>query len=180
MTAARTTTIWLVTFLSTAAGAQSPLIGSEPPKLHGRTLDEKDIVLPDEAAGKVTMLVISLSRKAGEQSGSWREHFADDFASDPHVTYYVTAMLQSAPSFIRGMIRSGIRKGTPAVAQSHVLTSAADESPWKQYLQIKDDTVPAILLLDPSGHVRWSYDGAFDSDHYRDLNAATVIARDRR
>ena len=101
--AARTTTIWLVTLLATAALAQSPSIGSEPPKLHGQTLDEKNIVLPDEAGGKVTLLVVSLSRKAGERSGSWREHFAADFASDPHVTYYVAAMLQGAPSLIRGM-----------------------------------------------------------------------------
>jgi hypothetical protein len=180
MMAARTTTIWLVTLLATAALAQSPSIGSEPPKLHGQTLDEKNIVLPDETGGKVTLLVVSLSRKAGERSGSWREHFAADFASDPHVTYYVAAMLQGAPSFIRGMIRSGIRKGTPEAAQSHVLTSATDEAAWKLYLQMQDDSLPAVLLLDPNGHLRWSYDGVFDPDHYRDLKAATVTARDRR
>jgi hypothetical protein len=180
MTPAHKRTIWLLTLLATVALAQSPPIGSEPPKLHGQALDDKTVVLPDEVAGKVTMLVVTLSRKAGEQSGSWREHFAADFASNPQVTYYVAAMLQGAPSVIRGMIRSGIRKGTPAAAQSHVLTAATDEAAWKQYLQMKDDSLPAVLLLDQNGHVRWSYDGAFDPDHYRDLKAAAISTCDRR
>jgi hypothetical protein len=180
MTAARTTTLWLVTLLASAPLVQPASIGSEPPKLHGQTLDDKTIVLPDTAAGKVTMLVVSLSRKAGERSGPWREHFAADFALDPQVTYYVAAMLQGAPSFLRGLIRSGIRKGTPAAAQSQVLTSATDEEAWKQYLQMKDDSLPSVLLLDQSGHVRWSYDGAFDPNHYEELKDAVISTRDRR
>ena len=182
MTPERKRSIWLLTLLATSALAlaQSPLIGSEPPKLHGQTLDDKTIVLPDEAAGKVTLLVVSFSRKAGERTASWRERFAADFASDPHVTYYVAAMLQGAPSFIRGMIRSGIRKGTPAAAQSHVLTSGTDEASWRQYLEVKDDSLPAVLLLDQTGHARWSCDGVFDPDHYRELKAATIATRDRR
>lgn len=182
MKAGRRKTICLLPWLATAALAlaQSPPIGSEPPKLHGQTLDDKNIVLPDEARGKVTLLIVSLSRKAGERTASWREHFAADFASDPHVTYYVAALLQSAPSFIRGMIRSSIRKGTPAAAYSHVLTSATDDAAWKQYLEMKDDSLPAVLLLDQEGHVRWSYNGVFDPDHYRDLKTATISARDSR
>jgi hypothetical protein len=86
MMAARTTTIWLVTLLATAALAQSPSIGSEPPKLHGQTLDEKNIVLPDETGGKVTLLVVSLSRKAGERkrvvAGTFRRRLCIRSARD--------------------------------------------------------------------------------------------------
>ena len=178
--AGRRKKLWLLLLLATAALAlaQSPPIGGEPPKLHGQTLDDKAIVLPDAAAGKVTLLLVSLSRKAGERTAPWREHFAADFASDPHATYYVAALLQDAPSFLRGMIRSSIRNGTPAAAQSRVLSSVTDEAAWKQYLEIKDDSLPAVLLLDQGGHVRWSYNGVFDPDRYRDLKAATITTRD--
>lgn len=175
---------WLLRLLPIAVAAlalaQSAPVGSEPPKLHGQTLDDRTIVLPDEAAGKVTLLVLSLSRKAGEQTVSWRERFAADFGSDSHVTYYVAALLQSAPPFIRGMIRSGMRKGTPAAVQSHVLTTATDEAAWKKYLDSKDDSLPAVLLLDQTGHLRWSYNGVFDPDHYRDLKTATIATLDSR
>ncbi len=167
--------IFLLALLTTAALAQSP-----PPKLHGQTLDDKSITLPDAAAGKVTLLVVSLSRKAGERTAPWREHFAADFASDPRVTYYVAALLQSAPSFIRGMIRSNIRKGTPVAAHSHVLTSATDEAEWKQYLKLKDDNLPAVLLLDQTGQVRWSYKGEFDPEHYGEMKNAAIATRDTK
>ena len=46
------------------------------------------------------------------------------------------------------------------------------------YLEIKDDSLPAVLLLDQGGHVGWSYNGVFDPDHYRDLKTATLTTRD--
>ncbi len=163
---------WLTLSLGGLAVAQSPAIGSVPPKLQGQTLEDKSIALPEAAAGKVTLLLISTSRKAGERCGPWRERFASDFGSDPVVTYYVAALLESAPSFIRGMIRSGIRKGTPPAAQPHTLTSSSDEAAWKAYLNNKDDSVPAILLLDATGHLRWSYNGVFGTEAYEKLKQA--------
>ena len=63
---------WLSLVLTAAAGlvcAQSPSPGSEPPKLHGETLDGKMILLPEAAAGKVTLLVIGAS-KSGSRPGT--------------------------------------------------------------------------------------------------------------
>ena len=62
-----------------------------------------------------------------------------------------------------------MRGGTPAAARSHVLTSASDSDAWKKYLNIRDDTLPSVLLLDASGHARWSYNGIFDPTQYQAL-----------
>jgi hypothetical protein len=150
---------------------QGHLVGTTPPKLQGQTLNDKPIALPDDAAGRITLLVLSLSRKAGERTVPWREHFAADFGNDPNITYYTTALLEGAPSLLRGMIRSGIRKGTPATAYSHVLTSNTEEEPWRRYLALKDDSLPAVLLLDAASRVRWSYFGVYDPQRYGDLKA---------
>ena len=154
--------------------------GSEPPKLHGQTLDNKTIVLPDAAGGKVTLLVIGASNKGGERTGPWKDHFVADFGSNPHVSYYVAALLQAVPSPFRGMIRSGMRDGTPDASRSHVLTSATDEGAWKQYLDMRDDSLPSVLLLDESGRLRWRHNGTFDPDRYRALKTATAAALDHR
>ena len=158
------------------AVAQGPPAGSEPPKLRGETLEGKAIVLPDVAAGKVTMLVLGASRKGGDRTGRWREHFAADFGSNPRADYYVAALLQRVPGMMRGMIRSGMRGGTPPAARSHVLTSASDEDAWRKYLAMMDDSLPSVLLLDASGRVRWSYNGVFDDGHYQALKSATTTA----
>jgi hypothetical protein len=170
----------LLILAATVTLAQTGSIGSEPPKLHGLTLDGQTIVLPDASLGKVTLLLIGASRKGGQQTGRWREQFVADFGSDPRVTYYAAALLQGAPSILRGMIRSGMRKGTPAPAQPHVLTSASDDAAWKKYLNMQDDGVPAVLLLDQAGHLRWSYNGIYQPDRYQSLKTATAdILRSR-
>jgi hypothetical protein len=166
--------------LTAAAFAQGPSTGSETPKLRGQTLSGQSIILPDAAAGKVTMLAIGASKKAGDRTGPWKQHFLADFASNPRATYYVAALLQSAPSLVRGMIRSAMRGGTPEPQRDHVLTSSSDEAAWKKYLDIHDDSLPAILLLDESGHALWSYRGEFDAAHYDALKNAANEALGRR
>jgi hypothetical protein len=39
----------------------------------GKTLDGKAIVLPEVAAGKVTLLVLGASKKAGDRTGPWKD-----------------------------------------------------------------------------------------------------------
>jgi hypothetical protein len=171
---------WIQSLFAIAATglalAQSSGIGREPPKLHGQTLNGKAITLPEAAVGSVTLLLLGTSKKSGEQTGPWKDHFVADFGSHPHVTYFVAAMLQSAPPIVRGMIRAGMRKKTPASALAHVLTSSSDEDAWKKYLDRKNDNLPAVLLLDRSGHLRWSFNGVFDADHYLALKMAVAAA----
>jgi hypothetical protein len=160
--------------------AQGVPAGSEPPKLRGQTLDGKAIVLPDAAAGKVTLLVLGASRKGGDRTGPWKDHFAADFGSNPNATYYVAALLQGVPGPFRGMIRSGMRSGTPVAAQGHVLTSTSDNDLWKKYLNMRDDALPSVILLDGSGHARWSANGIFDPGQYQTLKQAVEALLARR
>lgn len=171
---------FLLALVTAAAFAQTPPPGSYPPKLRGQTLSGQAIVLPDAAAGKVTMLAIGASKKAGDRTAPWKQHFLADFGSEPRATYYVAALLQSAPSLVRGMIRSAMRGGTPEAQRDHVLTSSTDEAAWKKYLDIHDDSLPVILLLDASGHALWSYSGEFDAAQYDALKHAIDEALARR
>jgi hypothetical protein len=72
------------------------------------------------------------------------------------------------------MIKAGMRSGTPPAARGHVLVSVTDEALWKKYLDLRDDKLPAVLLLDGSGHVRWNYNGVFEPGRYSALKATTT------
>jgi hypothetical protein len=148
--------------------------GAEVPRLHGQTLDGNPIVLPDDAAGKMLLLVLGASRKGGDRTGPWKDHFIADFGTNPHATYYVAALLQRVPAAFRGVIRTGMRSGTPDAARSHVVISASDEDAWKNYLEMRDDNLPGIVLLDQAGHVLWRHVGLFDAHKYEALRAAAT------
>jgi hypothetical protein len=130
----------MVIAVAALAFARGPRPGSEPPKLHGETLDGKAIVLPDAAAGKVTLLLLGASKKGGERTDPWKDHFVADFGSNRHTSCYVAASLQSVPSVFRGMIRVGMRGGTPDAARSHVLTSRLGMKPHGRHISISVTT----------------------------------------
>jgi hypothetical protein len=41
---------------------------------------------------------------------------------------------------------------------------------------MSDDSLPSVLLLDESGRMLWSYNGAFDPQKYRALKTAMSSA----
>jgi hypothetical protein len=151
---------------------QSPALGSEAPKIHGETLNGKPINLPEAAAGKLTILVLGFSRQGGQKTGLWAKHLSADFATDPLFTSYTVAMLEDAPAMLRGMIRSGIRSGTPVSERDHVVTTASGEAAWKEFLHAAQKDVPYLVLLDSGGKVRWTGHGAFEQQQYEALRTA--------
>ncbi len=151
-------------------------LNTQVPKLRGETLDDQKIVLPDAAAGRILFLALGFSKKAGNATGPWRDHFAADFGADPHAAFYVAAMLESAPSLFRGMIRSAMRGGTAQPMRSHVLTCTTDNAVWKKYVDLTDDSLPVVLLTAGNGRLLWTWTGAFDPVHYQSLKTAAATA----
>jgi len=68
---------------------------------------------------------------------------------------YEIAEIAGAPSLIRGMIKSGMRKGVPPDEQSRFVVLTQDEKPWRAYFEVSDDQVPYVILIDGSGKVLW-------------------------
>ncbi len=148
-------------------------IGAALPPLQGQTLDDKDVSLPDVAKGRVCLIIMTFSKEAGERSRHWQDHFAKDFTDDSKVTSYSVAMLSDAPGFLRGMIRSAMRRGTPQSLRARTLTVISDSKPWKQRLNVSNDKDAYLLLLNQHGQIAWMQHGDFDPKIYADLSASS-------
>jgi hypothetical protein len=151
---------------------QPSAIGSEPPRIRGETLNGKPINLPEATAGKLTVLVLGFNKQGGQQTGVWAKHLSQDFGTDPSFTSYTVAVLEDAPALLRGMIKSGIRSGTPGSERDHVVTTVSGEAAWKKFLRVKQKDVPYLVLLDSDGKVRWTGHGPFEQGQYETLKAA--------
>lgn len=152
---------------------------STAPKIHGETVNGKPIELPDAAAGKVTLLILGFSKKAGQGTGAWRERVIKDFGSDAQFTTYTVAVLEDAPAFVRPMIRSGIKSGTPEALRDHMVTTASGEAEWKKFLGASDTAVPYLALLDGEGRLKWSSSGVFNEQEYEQLVSEVKQAENR-
>jgi hypothetical protein len=129
------------------------------PATPGETLSGKHIVLSDAVRGHDAVLVAGFSREGGAATGEWIKQIHAD-KSLANVAVYQVAMIAGAPSFIRGMIRSGMKKGTPSAQQDFFVVLTEDESQWKNYFNVSTDKDPYVVLLDASEKILWHGHGS--------------------
>lgn len=143
----------LITLAATEAFSQSP------PQTAGETLSGKPLIVADAARGRAAILIMGFSKDAGPPCGEWAKAIRSDQAL-AGVTLYQVASLESAPGFVRGMIKSAMRKGLSSGEQDHFVILTQDEKLWRSYFQVTADKEPYVVLLDPSGQVKWHGHGA--------------------
>lgn len=137
-----------VSLLSVSGRAQ------EVPRTAGETLSGKPIVLADQVQGHPVILVAGFSREGGNGTAAWVKLIHGDGALSG-CTVYEIAEIAGAPSLIRGMIKSGMRKGVPPAEQDKFVVLTQDEKPWRSYFGVSDDQVPYVMLIDETGKVLW-------------------------
>jgi len=132
------------------------------PATQGETLNGKPIVLAQAVRGHVTVLVASFSKQAGPACDDWIKTLRGDSALASSAVYEV-AMLQQAPGFVRGIIKSAQRRQTPADFQEHFVILTQDEKLWRSWIGVTTDNDPWVVLLDPAGRVLWHGHGTSGS-----------------
>lgn len=146
------------------------------PEFSGQTLTGKPLTLPTVAKGKSAVLVFSFSRAAGKDARLWNEHLAKDFSDT--TSAYGIILLESAPKLFRGAAISGIKSSMPLSVQDRTIVLYRDEELWKQRLAVKDVRRAYVVLLEPSGNVRWVNSGPFSDANYARLKNQIVKLRD--
>jgi hypothetical protein len=129
------------------------------PATAGETLSGKHIVLADAVRGHTVILVAGFSREGGAGTGDWMKAIHADPVFANAIVYQV-AMLAGAPGFIRGMIRSGMKKGLSAAEQDRFVILIDDEKLWRTYFGVTADKEPYAALLNPEGKVLWRGHGS--------------------
>jgi hypothetical protein len=160
------------------AGDAAPVplhVGALFPGFSGQTITGRSLNLPTAAKDKSAVLVFSFSRTAGKDARLWNEHLTKDFPTT--IPAYGVILLESAPKIFRGLAISGIKSSMPISVQDRTIVLYRDEELWKQRLAVRDDRRAYVLLLGPSGHVRWVNSGAFSDAMYARLKNQIVKLR---
>jgi hypothetical protein len=127
------------------------------PATDGETLDGRKVSFPALLAGQPAVCVFSFSREAGEKTRAWMEPLVKANANA-----YSVANLEAAPRLVRGLIRRGMRSGTPEAFRGRSIILTSHEKAWRQALQVADDQLPVVVKFDAAGAVVDRYAGAFD------------------
>lgn len=138
-----------------------PCAAQTMPGTSGETLSGKRIVLADATRGHAVVLVAGFSHEGGNGTGAWVKAVRSDAALGGIAVYQV-AMLEGAPSFIRGTIKNGMRKGVSAADQDQFVVLTQDDKLWRQFFAVTTDKDPYVAVLDAKGNVVWRGHGAAD------------------
>jgi ATP10 protein len=151
--AMRPATIRLLTVAALSVLAPACLAQSLPTTL-GETLSGKPVVIADAVRGHIAVLVAGFSHEGGMATGDWIKAIRTDpaFAG---VSVYQVAMLEGAPAFVRGMIKSGMKKGMPPEEQDYSVVLIQNQKLWEDYFGVTTDKDPYVVLIDSSGKVMW-------------------------
>jgi len=152
--------------LGLAALAQ---VGQTLPRLEGTTLDDQKIILPDAARYHAVVLIFGFSHKSADQADGWGKRLAKEYSSQPTVGYFEVPVLQSAPGMVRPMIVHGMRKGTPAAEQGHVLIVSQHEAELKKLSGYHEPDDAYAMVAAPDGRIVWQTHGAVTDTSYADL-----------
>lgn len=149
---------------SSAAAQNLPVTPAE-------TLAGQKLEFPSALAGKPAVCVFGFSKEAGDRTKVWMTRLSQD-----GINAWSVANLEGAPGLVRGMIRSGMRKGTPQPLLERSLIMTKHEKAWKHALESKHDNLPVVVLLDATGRVLWTYEGLVGDEPYRELKTRLEAA----
>ncbi len=138
-------------------------IGSRLPRTEGETASEKPIVLPDAAAGRVTVLIVGFSKKSGDLSGQWENRVFQNYGAGGQVAIFRIAVLESAPRLLRGFIRGQIEKSIPKEKRDSFVLLFHGEADWKELVHFADPDGAYLVVLDVNGSIRWVGHGKPDA-----------------
>jgi hypothetical protein len=131
--------------------------GSRLPELKGEFLSGRKAVLPEAAAGRVTLLAIGFSYESRFPVESWIKRFRGDFGTTSGTGFFEVPMIGGMGRMGKWFIDSGMRHGTPKEDYEHVITVFGNTDKWKQRVGYAAPNAAYLVLLDKEGKVQWQH-----------------------
>jgi len=152
--------------MSLAIAASSYAAEAGLPSTHGENLNGQQIEFPGVLQGKVSVCVFGFSKTAGDPAKAWMTRLEKE-----GIEAWSVADLEGAPSLVRGMIKSSMRKGTSESLRGRSLVLTKDEKAWKQALGATQPDLPVVAVFDSNGQTAWTYEGLVGADVLKRVKA---------
>src|SRR5579863_9807477 len=80
--------------------------GRAMPRIEGESFTEHQVVLPDAAQGKVSVLIFGFTKASKGPTSAWADKIYSDFGSRAGFAVYQLPVLEDVPRFVRGIVIS--------------------------------------------------------------------------
>jgi hypothetical protein len=137
-------------------GEMEDVIGERFPQIRGHSLDQRDVMLPDDAKGMVTLIILAFERQAQTMVDSWVGPFERHLCGSGQYTYFEVPMIAGVwGRMFSRFIDDGMRAGVPRDRHRNVVTYYGNFDMYSSLLSLEDHGSCYVFLLDKSGFIRW-------------------------
>ncbi len=140
--------------------------GEQLPKTASESLAGQAVTLPDSIEGHASVVIVGFSKSSQDAVKEWDTRARKQLGG---TDVYQVAVLEDAPSFVRGMIKHAMKGSTPADRQSHFLVVVKGEAELKKAAAFAEADEPYVLLLDGKGEIRWRTHGSVTDSALKEL-----------
>ena len=133
--------------------------GPQIPSVHGTTLANNKVDLPEDLQGKVGILVVGFSTSSRDGVTDWGKKLAADYSDSPSVLFYEMPVLASVPKMMRSFVQGRIKSSVSDRGKPHFLPLLDNEMSWRALAHYNKPDDAYVLLVDGNGRVRWQSQG---------------------
>jgi ATP10 protein len=165
--------------LSWLAAANDRSMAARIPEVHGTSLSNEAVNLPEALQGKVGVLVLGFSRGSRDPVAGWGKRLVTDYRESTTVAYYQMPVLASAPGMVRGLIVRSMKSSVPQVAQARFVPIMDNEAAWRTLVHYVPPDDPYLLVVDGQGNVVWQTQGQVTDTAYAALKQQVEALKGR-
>jgi hypothetical protein len=137
-----------------ALAAPAPAAAASPAapavRFAGETSDGKPVEIPDEARGRVLVLVVGFTQKSAKATGDWGD--ALDAGLGRRVAIVAAAVLDKVPGFLRTFVKRAIDKDVGPPQPGHgIFVTTFDGRALRAAAPAGSEDDPVIYVFRPDG-----------------------------
>lgn len=149
---------------------KAQVIGKVFPEMKTETVADKEVILPNDAKGKYTLLGLAYSKKSEDELNSWfnpifnkfirkQEGMLASFAYDVNV--YFVPMFTGVNAAATGTAKKKALKNTNPQLLPYILFYRGELKKYKEALDFEKRDIPYFFVLDPEGKIVYATSGGF-------------------
>jgi hypothetical protein len=166
----------LVSFLFTlllTLPAAAQVVGKMFPDMEAQTAEDKIVKLPQDVAGKYTLLGLAYSKKSEDELNSWFEPVFSKFIQKTQglmagmgydVNVYFVPMFTGINAAATGTAKRKALKNVDPQLLPYILFYKGELKPYKEALDFDRRDTPYFFVLDSKGKILYATSGAYSDD----------------
>jgi hypothetical protein len=156
--------------ISLSINCNAQVIGKMFPDMQAETVEDKKILLPQEAKGKYTLLGLAYSKKSEDELNTWFQPVFEKFIQKTNglmsgfgydVNVFFIPMFTGVNAAATGTAKRKAIKNVDPQLLPYILFYKGELKPYKEALDFEKKDIPYFFILDTEGKILFATSGKF-------------------